>query len=482
MRPRYGDWVQTLTGHRFYVLDPYPEDILIEDISGSLSRVCRFGGHPVKFYCPTPEQRILTSDLRWVPAGNLQVGDELIGFDETPFELGSGGHRRRRFRPSTVLAHVPVKRRVIRLELKNGLTIRSSEEHPWLVATKQSRNQAWLTARQIAKDLKDGRRRYLHQFVNPWVEQKSYEAGWLSGIYDGEGTFSAVNRRGSQLSVSQKPGLVLDRILEVSNRLGHHVIPRPPKNSGVVAIQTVGGWREVLKTLGALQPVRLLNDFKESLQVAAKQFDGIGHPEEIVRAYYEGYQECSGIETSTRTYFCEGFGAHNSVAQHCVLGSHVVEEKTKDLMLTLAFLLHDSGEAYLGDMTRPLKSMPEMEAFRAAERKLNRTIERRFNLPDGILDDKVIREVDNRMLFTEKRDLLVSLDWGHSCQPFDFKIKPWSWREAETRYLNRYHELCLRLDGYPKVTTQLLKLVKMLNPIGTALSTREQTLLQAVVD
>jgi 5'-deoxynucleotidase YfbR-like HD superfamily hydrolase len=162
------------------------------------------------------------------------------------------------------------------------------------------------------------------------------------------------------------------------------------------------------------------------------------------------------------------------VGQHCVLGSYVVEEQTHNLLFALAFLLHDSGESYLGDMTRPLKNMPELEAYRLAEKKLNRTIEKRFSLPEGIFEEKIIKEVDNRMLFTEKRDLLVSLQWGHSIPPYDFKIKPWSWRKAERKYLERYHELCLRLDGYPSIVTNALQVTQLLPLIGRAFSTREQ--------
>lgn len=162
------------------------------------------------------------------------------------------------------------------------------------------------------------------------------------------------------------------------------------------------------------------------------------------------------------------------VGQHCVLGSYVIEEQTKNLLLALAFLLHDSGESYLGDMTRPLKNMPELEAYRIADDRLNRVIEKRFSLPEGIFNDKIIKDADNRMLFTEKRDLLVALQWNHSVQPYDFKIKPWGWRKTQRKYLERYHELCLRLDGYPRVATKALQVTRLLPLVGKILSTREQ--------
>lgn len=47
---RKGDWLQTYTGAAFYPLDPRPEEIRIEDIAAALSKLCRYGGHCIKFY------------------------------------------------------------------------------------------------------------------------------------------------------------------------------------------------------------------------------------------------------------------------------------------------------------------------------------------------------------------------------------------------------------------------------------------------
>lgn len=47
---RVGDWIQTYSGQRFYVLDPHPDDVNIEDIAHSLSNLARFTGHGERFY------------------------------------------------------------------------------------------------------------------------------------------------------------------------------------------------------------------------------------------------------------------------------------------------------------------------------------------------------------------------------------------------------------------------------------------------
>lgn len=62
-----------------------------------------------------------------------------------------------------------------------------------------------------------------------------------------------------------------------------------------------------------------------------------------------------------------------SVAQHCWNVSHRVP-----VGLTLTALLHDASEAYLGDMPRPLKQMPEMEFYREAEERAHEVIAKKF--------------------------------------------------------------------------------------------------------
>lgn len=47
---RVGNYIQVNSGRSFYVLDPRPEDIVVQDIAHSLSNLCRFTGHGDRFY------------------------------------------------------------------------------------------------------------------------------------------------------------------------------------------------------------------------------------------------------------------------------------------------------------------------------------------------------------------------------------------------------------------------------------------------
>ena len=411
----HGNTIRVRSGKYIDLVDPKEDQFDFSDIAGALSKICRFSGQTSEFYCPTQDQRVLTADLRWIPAGDLQQGQELLGFDETPFEIGTAGVRRRRYRPAIVIHNIPVKRDVWRLEMEDGSTVCSSAEHPWLVATKASRNQKWLTTLEIAEDLKDGKKRYMHRFFNPWETATGWEAGWLAGIYDGEGHFCFVDRRGSLLGVSQKEGLVLTKIKGVLSSLGFldtTCSNTGSDNSGVKCIQMRGGWRESARLLGVIRPVRLLDKFKQGLAsgVFAKQMDGKGAPLKIIKAYHEGEKYVAGIETSTRTYLCEGFGAHNSVAEHCCHCAFQAIQDGLSQEVCACTLLHDCSEAFMGDVVRPLKVL--LPYYKELELRMERVIGNKFGL-DFEKHAVAIKEIDNAMLIAEKNRLASNEDEDH---------------------------------------------------------------------
>jgi len=107
-----------------------------------------------------------------------------------------------------------------------------------------------------------------------------------------------------------------------------------------------------------------------------------------------------------------------SVAEHCVLGSFEISKENR-----LWFLLHDAAEAYVGDAVRPMKTR-EMRAF---EDTVLRVIVEKFGLPWPAPPE--VKEVDDRMLATEARDLMVS---GGSW--WEFQTRPYEFRRIETRF------------------------------------------------
>lgn len=137
------------------------------------------------------------------------------------------------------------------------------------------------------------------------------------------------------------------------------------------------------------------------------------------------------------------YGGHTkffySVGQHCVLGSRVVQDRTQDPKQALAFLLHDASEAYLLDMLRPLKRLPDFQFYKFLERSCMGVIGEKFSVT---FDYPIIKEVDNQLLFTERRDLMVNCwEWEHEVAPLNETILPWTWQEAGDRFTQQFADL-----------------------------------------
>ena len=116
------------------------------------------------------------------------------------------------------------------------------------------------------------------------------------------------------------------------------------------------------------------------------------------------------------------FGGHcnefYSVADHSIRCSEYAPNEYK-----LEALLHDASEAYLVDMPRPLKHA--LKDYRNLEKKFEGVIQEKFDLPRGM--SVVVKDIDNKMLITEKRDIMSPMDrpWeGDWPDPFEDKIIP----------------------------------------------------------
>lgn len=125
-----------------------------------------------------------------------------------------------------------------------------------------------------------------------------------------------------------------------------------------------------------------------------------------------------------------------SVAQHSVLVSYICKKEN-----ALYGLLHDASEAYLVDLAKPVKKLPEFQIFRDLEAKVMEAVCTKFGLP--IVEPKDVKEADTIMLATEARDLMAPLhpDWKQPAKPLPFKIEPINPEEAKKLFLDRYRDL-----------------------------------------
>lgn len=131
-----------------------------------------------------------------------------------------------------------------------------------------------------------------------------------------------------------------------------------------------------------------------------------------------------------------------SVAQHSVIVSHLVPEEQ-----ALEGLLHDASEAYLGDMSAPLKrQLPEYQEIEGiVESAIAKKFGLMYNLDLGW--PSAVKRADIQVLALEKKLLLPEskTPWGilDGVECPDEKLLHHCWQPvvAELRFLQRFVEL-----------------------------------------
>lgn len=287
-------------------------------VGNSLHPPFRDQAFDVLFTSPCLEQseRVLTSDLRWVPVGDVEVGDELMAFDENGNGQRHGGRvSRRRWQRAVVVRSEAKRVACVRVILANGDEIVTTPEHPWLAHRCAKGSPAeWV----VSKDLmgSPGNRRgpwFVSQQTETWNQRSSFDAGWLSGMFDGEGSLSLGAHGSPKMTLCQVDGPVIDRAEKLMAQFGYepNKIPRigvPEHRQKISNLYVTGGFPGLMKALGELRPTRLLSKW-ETFDLSTRTVEA--EKVAVIAVEPAGFRDIQEIETSTGTYIGEGYLMHN---------------------------------------------------------------------------------------------------------------------------------------------------------------------------
>lgn len=259
-------------------------------------------------YCLTPDHRVLNADLNYIPLGEVKVGDKLLAFDE----YKKLGNNHRKYRESIVLAADPIKAPVYRITLESGKVFRSTADHRWLARKYYTTQYDWIAT----KDLKVNSSAICRPFPE-WDELNTKEAGYLAGIFDGEGHVSKSNQGqgGLQLGFSQNDNIVLEKSLLILEKLGYkYNIHWPSEDSeeSCGKVYILGSIGDKLKLMGSIGTHRLIKKLQSKFDSLGRVQSGDSYPtDRVVDVTYEGEQEVIQLATSTETFIADGYASHN---------------------------------------------------------------------------------------------------------------------------------------------------------------------------
>lgn len=141
------------------------------------------------------------------------------------------------------------------------------------------------------------------------------------------------------------------------------------------------------------------------------------------------------------------FNEFFSVARHCLNCAEEARIRGYSERVQLLCLLHDAAEAYIGDMTRPLKKkIPE---FSEIEKQYQKIIFSKF-ISDDISDGErqLTREIDDAMLYHEflkyngeillEYEPTIHIDLASTVKPIN---------ETKAEFLSKFRELSAAVGG-----------------------------------
>lgn len=106
------------------------------------------------------------------------------------------------------------------------------------------------------------------------------------------------------------------------------------------------------------------------------------------------------------------FGGHcnkfYSVAEHCCHVYDQVLRETKDRAVRLYALLHDGHEAYVKDLMRPLRQLPELQGYNAIAHQIQERVEAAFDLHPSPEGRKLVHDIDLALLRFEAGKLMLN--------------------------------------------------------------------------
>ncbi|KKN02737.1 hypothetical protein LCGC14_1114620 [marine sediment metagenome] len=236
--------------------------------------------------------KILKANLSWQEIQDVEVGDEVVGFDE----FQQKGERYRKLRRSRVLAVTPSIAECFEVVTDRG-TVTCTSNHRWLITDSHPADRLWRRTDQ----LKLGH--YLRWLSPPTAPRTDWTAGYLAGAFDGEGCAAP-----SIIVFTQRINPMLDLVLAALHEENFRVraVQRLRKRDDTVGVWVKGGLPEQIRFFARFRPQRL--------RIPWEGMAGgrTGTRARVIAIRPLGRLPVWDLTTTTATFIAAGFYSHNS--------------------------------------------------------------------------------------------------------------------------------------------------------------------------
>src|SRR3990167_8406040 len=264
-------------------------------------------------FCNPPEAPILMADGTVKALGDILPGERVMGWSHI-------GRQKAQYVKSTVRAVARRAAQLVEVTFESGRVIRCTPDHRW--RANQGAHKEYLRKGRAKSGKQSGPftgwvtarigRQICHVVdVEALPERYAREAGWLAGIYDGEGCCST----NATIIISQ----YRDRNPLVHAEIGRVLIALGfPCRVGPKGYRLTGGRPTLVRFLNWIRPAR-----SQAIINALYAHSSISFiRDKIINVQPIGYGEVISMETETGNYIAWGFASRNCYIQVAVQKYH----------------------------------------------------------------------------------------------------------------------------------------------------------------
>jgi hypothetical protein len=284
-------------------------------------------------YCNPPEAPIWCGDFSFKKLGELKVGDEVIGWKKREKQVKKGG---KKIIFSSVLCKTKItniiKRRasIVKVYFESGRVIRCTPDHRWLNYCKYpGAKSGQYVAAEVGKKLC-----FVIEPSEKIKKEDRWLAGWLAGMFDGEGTAERVAQ-----------SLTHNKFLygKIKNALIKFKLPYSEYKDGFYLI---GGRQTYVNFLNKIKPFKVSERF-ENMILSGK----FRNKDEVVKVVPDGEGEVISMTTGTGNYVAWGYASKNCEAKETRFGwDFNGASNLEELRRELSFMLRWRKEEVLDQL------------------------------------------------------------------------------------------------------------------------------------